>query len=70
MQIHEIVRLFTQMNTYFLVMNSKRCINEIEQKQNMDEGLRNSKHWLTWHDTQILITGVSNMIWRLAFDVW
>ena len=36
----------------------------------MDEGLRNSKHWLTWHDTQLLITGVSNMIWRLAFDVW
>ena len=43
MQISEIVRLFTQMNAYFLVMNSKRCINEIEQKQNMDEGLRNSK---------------------------
>ena len=42
---YEIVRLFTQMNPYFLVMNSKRCINEIEQKQNMDEGLRNSKLW-------------------------
>ena len=45
MQIHEIVRLFKQMNAYFLVMNSKRCIDEIEQKQNMDEGLRNSKLW-------------------------